>query len=373
VKRETRNVPVADSRIYAVIGSDESQVKSRAQVLAAQLSPREAGDFGVDLVDGNADNAEQAVNRLARTREAVQTLPFFGGHKLVWLKNVNFLGDSVMARSNVVQTALEAFREYLSAGIPEDTTLLLSATEVDKRRGFYKALGKLAKLEIFDRIDITKSGWEEEAEAVVRGLAARSGLRFQPAAIELLVRRAGADTRQLTNELEKLDLYLGSSRDVTEEIVGELVARSASGVIWELSNCLGKRNLPASLRLLDQLMRQGETPIGILFAAIIPTMRNLVVAKDLLERYRLKPPSAPFQFPSLLGRLSEEAVAHLPRRKDGSVNMYGLGLAAVQAHRFTLHELLGNLEDCLTANLQLVTTQLDPRLVLTELLVKILA
>jgi DNA polymerase-3 subunit delta len=250
---------------------------------------------------------------------------------------------------------------------------LLSASEVDKRRSFYKALGKFAKVEQFDRIDPTRPGWEEEVQAVVHRLAAELNLTFEPEALEIFVRLAGADGRQLRNELEKIDLYLDDERTVTVQVVRALVAKSTSGVIWELGTCISKRQLGESLTLLDQLIFQGETPIGILYAAIIPTVRNLLVTNDLLLRHHLKPPQAPFYFNSILGKLPEEAIRHLPRRKDGGINAYALGLAACEAHRFKLTELIECLEACLKANIQLVTTQLEPKLVLGQLLVKIIA
>ena len=65
-----------------------------------------------------ADNAEQAVLRIRQAKEAIQTLPFFGGEKLVWLKNVNFLADTVTGRSAAVQEALEDLKEVLERGLP---------------------------------------------------------------------------------------------------------------------------------------------------------------------------------------------------------------------------------------------------------------
>jgi DNA polymerase-3 subunit delta len=144
-------------------------------------------------------------------------------------------------------------------------------------------------------------------------------------------------------------------------------------VIWELGTCISKRRLGESLALLDQLIFQGETPMGILYAAIIPTVRNLMVAKDLLVRYRIRPPQAPFQFNSILSKLPEGAIDHLPRRKDGGINTYALGLAACEAHRFQLADLIDGLQACLKANIQLVTTQLEAKLILSQLLVKLIA
>jgi DNA polymerase-3 subunit delta len=84
-------------------------------------------------------------------------------------------------------------------------------------------------------------------------------------------------------------------------------------------------------------------------------------------------PHAPFAFISALNRLPAEATEHLPRKKDGSINGYALGIAAQQAHRFETAKLIAGLEACLEANVRLVTSQLDHELVLTEIVVKLLA
>jgi DNA polymerase III subunit delta len=370
--RKKSVTPLQEPRVFAVVGSDEGEAKRRARELAVRLTPKEGGDFGVDTIDGAADNAEQAIQRIHQATEAIQTLPFFGSEKLVWLKNVNFLADTVTGRSAGVQAALDEFKEFLERGLPSGVSFLLSAAEVDKRRSFYKSLGKLGKLEQFDKLDTSRPGWEEDLEVIARQLAAERDLEFETEALQVFVRLVGADTRQLRNELEKIDLYLGVKRTITVENVRDLVSKSTTGVIWELGTGISKRQLVQSLALLDQLLFQGETPIGILYAAIIPTVRNLLVAKDLLLRHELRPPQVPFHFGSTLNRLPEDAIRHLPRKKDGTINAYALGLAASEAGRFELGELVDALDACLRANVQLVTTQLDPRLILSQLLVKLI-
>jgi DNA polymerase-3 subunit delta len=151
------------------------------------------------------------------------------------------------------------------------------------------------------------------------------------------------------------------------------VPLSRAGVIFELGNALAACDLDRALGLVRRLLDQGETAIGILLVAIIPTVRSLLLAKDLLERHRLPRPSAPFSFISTLNRLPGEATEHLPRKKDGTVNAYALGIAAMSAHRFTTEQLIAGLEACLEANLQLVSSQLDHELILTEVVVKLLA
>jgi DNA polymerase III subunit delta len=362
----------ANTNVYAVLGSDEAEVKRVAAELAAELTPPEAGDFGLEVIDGAAENADQAAGCIRSIIEALQTLPFFGSTKVVWLKNANFLGDTAIGRAASVQSALEELSDQVENGPGSEVIFLISATEVDKRRSFYKSLAKRAKVHTFDRVDSSRSGWEKEATAIVRSRAKKRKLQFDDAALDLFVLLTGGDTRQIENELEKIDIFLGKDRGVHADIVRELVPLSRAGVIFELSNALATRDLELALTLLRRLLDQGESAIGILLVAILPTIRNLLLAKDLMERHRLPRPHSPFQFISAINRLPTETTDHLPRRKDGSINAYALGIAAQHAHRFETRQLIKAMQACLEANLRLVTTQLDRDLVLTEVVVKLL-
>lgn len=362
----------APAKIYAVVGSDDVEVKHTAAELAEKLKPAAAGEFGLETIDGAADNADQAAARIRSTIEALRTLPFFGGEKLVWLKNANFLGDDQKGRSATVQAALEELSETIDAGLGSEITLLLSAIDVDKRRSFYKSLAKRAELQIFDKLDSSRGGWEEEATEMVQTRAKKRKLQFDDDALELFVLLTGGDTREIENELEKIDIYLGKERAVNVDLVRELVPLTREGVIFDLSNALAERDLERALELVRQLLDQGESAIGILLVAILPTVRNLLLAKDLMERHRIARPQVPFPFISAINRLPADAVAHLPRKKDGSINAYTLGIAAQNAHRFTTEQLVAGMQACLAANLRLVTTQLDHELILTEVVVKLL-
>src|SRR5205809_506571 len=173
------------ANVHAVVGSDEGEVKRVAAELAGKLTPPGAGEFGLDVIDGAADNAEQATTRIRSTIEALQTLPFFGSTKVVWLKNANFLGDDQKARSSAVQAALEEFSKMLDRGIGSEVTFLISATEVDKRRSFYKTLLKRADVQVFDRLDSGRVGWEEEAGEIVRRHAKKRKLQLDDDALAI--------------------------------------------------------------------------------------------------------------------------------------------------------------------------------------------
>ena len=367
-------MPTQTASIYAVVGSDEAKIKLAARALAEKLTPPDAGEFGLEIVDGAVEGADMARAKLMETVQALLTLPFFGGGKLVWLKNATFFADSVTGRAESVLEAVESFVEELKKGLPPEIILLISAIDIDKRRSFYKSLGKLGQVQVIDKIETGRGNWEEQVEGLILAEAKVMGLRFERDALELFVQLVGADTGQISNELEKLDLSFGNNpKMVTSDLVRSLVARTKEGVVFDLGNAIARRDLRSALKLVDQLLRQGENAIGILLVAIIPTVRNLLVVKDLMVRHRLKPPAQPFFFGKTLDGLSAADVRHLPRKKDGSVNAFSLGIAAQSAGKYTLPELKAALIACLEANQQCVTTQLDASLVLSQVIVRICA
>jgi DNA polymerase-3 subunit delta len=358
--------------ISAVIGSDDAEVKSTARALAEKLTPKDGGDFSRDIIDGVAAGADDAADRVRKTIDALLTFPFFGGEKLVWLKDANFLGDSVTGRAAAVQEALEELSALLGKGVPDGIRFLLSGSDVDKRRSFYKSLQKLCKVTVCDKLDTSKAGWEEAAMDIAKDIASACGTAIGEDALELLAIRTGGDRRTIQSEIEKLSLYLGAEkRAVTRADVDLIVPMTGSAGIFELGNALAARDTKRSLDLLAQLFQDQESPIGIMLVAIVPTFRNLLAVKDLMDRHKLSRPAQPFFFSKTLEKLSDEAKEHLPRKKDGTVNAYSLGIAAQQAHRYSVAELRTAQRLVLEANIALVSSSKEPKGVLQQLIVRL--
>lgn len=361
----------ASKNIYAFFGSDDARVKEAALACSRKIAPPD-DEFGLDIVNGAVDNAEGAVKAVGETIEAIQTLPFFGGDKAVWLQGANFFGDSVTGRAESTLGAAQDLIDLLEAGLPEGVKFLLSASEVDKRRAFYKRIGKIAEVEIFDKVDTSRSGWEAKVMPLVADKAKALGLEFEPGALEQFVLTVGADTRLLESELEKLSLSVGEGRAGARD-VQEICAATVSGAVFAIGDALAQRNLPRTLELIEAQLRKGENAFAILQAAIVPKVRGLLHATDLIERHGLRVGRNYPSFQSAVGALPETETAHLPRKKDGDLNLYPLFLAAQSSGRFSTEELREALGACLEANVRLVTTQLDPHLVLCQLVARILA
>lgn len=352
---------------YFITGSDEAAVKKAAVTLAAELAP-EADAFGLETIDGAVDTVDAAVGKIHETRQALLTLPFLGGAKLVWLKSATFLADTVAGRSESVAGALEVLCETLKNPLPGGVVFLMSAPEPDKRRSAYKQLSKLCKTSLHDKPDLGFRAGEEEVIAWTAEKAHQRGLKISHEAVEALATRVGLDSGQLDNELDKLETAFGPGHPIEARDVRSLVPATRESGIFDIGNAIAERDLPLALETLSQLFRQGEKGVGILLASIVPTLRNLLLMKDLLARHKLQPPSQPQFFASALNRLSSADTEHLPRKKDGALNAYPLGLAARSSVHYTAAELHRAFQGCAEANLQMVTSQASDEVVLTRLL-----
>lgn len=363
----------SNSPVHVIVGTDDARVKEAAMLRVQQITPPDAGEFANEIIEGNADNAEHAGQICSNVIQALQTMPFFGGAKIVWLKGANFLGDTQTGRAQAAVQGFENILDVIEAGLGPEVKFVLSTNVIDKRRTAYKRLSKLAAFDIYDKPDTSKAGWEGAVMAYANDKARAMGLSFETGALDLLVQMAGDDTRQLENEIEKIDLYLGERRRCGLNTVRGLVSMSRAGVVWEIGNAIGSRDLRRALELLGILMYQGQNAIGILLGAIVPRVRSLLIVKELASKHKINRSS--YQgFSSSLEALPESATSHLPRKKDGSgFNAYPLFLALGEAGRYTLEELHEALAACLEANARLVTTQLDSKVVLERLLVGLLA
>ncbi|MFT3990050.1 MAG: hypothetical protein QM680_01450 [Luteolibacter sp.] len=363
-----------NGNFFAVVGSDEGLVREKALQLYNQLTGGVDDGFTHETVDGIADNSDSAYEICASTVQALLTVPMFGGDKVVWLRNANFLGDNVTGRSQRTESGVESLRATLENGLPDGVKFLLTAQGVDKRRGFWKFIEKSAQVQVYDRIDTSRDDWQDQVGALVSRRAEELKLSFEPDALALFVLLAGEQSQQIGNELEKLDLYLGTERrEITEDDVRLLVPLSRAAVVFEIGKAIQQGNAARAIQLIDQQLEADESAIGIMRASIIGVVRNLFMARLILDKFNVSP--ANYQsFAGALNRLPEADRAWLPQKKDGSgVNVFPIFLAAPNAVNFDISGLLGVLDATLKADQALVTTGLDERLVLHRLIAEISA
>ncbi len=360
--------------VYLIGGTDEFTIKDAAAKLAEKLAPKGAGEFGIEIIEGTAANQDEALKIFRRLNEAINTVGFFSAAKLVWLKNTNLLADDKAVSAEAVKEALGEFSDQLKRGLPDGVTLLISAIGIDRRRTAYKTLEKAATVQVLDAPDESKQAGDEEIADFIQRKLRAEGKTMGAAAFETFRGLVAPDLREIANELEKLSIYVGNRKEISTADVRAICSVSRQAVIWELTDALGARRLPQAIHAVEKLLGGGEQPIGIVMM-LVGQLRLMLLARDLMERKLIsvrEGGGSNVEFVRAFERLSVGVTAHFPRTKDGMLpNAWRLYRCAVAAKNFSKTELIGALDTLLEANLLLVTTQLDARLVLEETVTKI--
>src|SRR5688572_2032406 len=190
----------AAKKFTFICGSDDFLVgrvgKERFEALAAGVTD----EFSREIISGFAANVGEVESAVNRFRDAVQTVSMFGGRRVVWLKDVNFLADSVTGRAESTLKLIEDLQQILEKVNPEETAVLITAAPVDRRRSFAKWVEKNA--------DFALAGGDDAdgfaLEGVVFAEAKKLGVTFAPDAARLLLAKVGANTRLLVAEVNKL-------------------------------------------------------------------------------------------------------------------------------------------------------------------------
>lgn len=356
--------------IITIFGSDEGLVSQHASERFARLSEG-TNTFSHEIIDGNAPDADSAASICYQIRDAIQTVPFFPGLKIVWLKGANFLGDSVTGRAEATEKGLQTLSDLISGGLPDDVCLLVSAFEFDKRRAFNKLLLKSGSSEEFSKPDITQSGWEEQVAVIAGNAAQKRGLVFDRDALDIFVHRVSESSRQIISEIEKIDIYLGQERrTVTEQDIRNMVSQTRTGIVFEISRAIESGKVSEAIQLIDFQLEKGDQAVGIIRAAFIPALRSMIAARIICDTYSLNP-SFKTEFYRKMESIPPYAQKLIPLKKDGTPNYYSVFLAAQKLGKKTLSKLKKNLYECLQADKSLVSSSLDAQLVLHRLAISL--
>src|SRR6185369_4127808 len=97
----TAMAAASSAPLLLVCGEDDFGVKQRARQVFQKWS-EELGGMDHETIDAQVSNSGEALKSIARLREGLNTLPFFGGGKVVWFQNCSFLADDRTAASQAV-------------------------------------------------------------------------------------------------------------------------------------------------------------------------------------------------------------------------------------------------------------------------------
>lgn len=378
-------MPAATKNFAFLCGPDDFIVnrlgQERFSALAAEAN---ADDFLREIISGfaaNVDEVEAAVNRF---RDAVQTVPMFGGKRVVWFKDVNFLADTVTGRAEGTLEQVEALQELLEKVNADEVAIVITAAPIDRRRSFPKWCEGHA--------DFTLAGGDgESAGDALAGVAIEeakaSGATFGEGALELLLAKVGPNTRLLTEEVRKLATYVGGalpSEALAKEGViepahiDELTPNFAEGDFFESAEKFFAGDLRGTIAALERHFFNGGDARPVL-SALQNRNRILIQCRVLLDTGELRAPG-PYGFDkSAWARAAEAYARHFGGDTEKSAynlftqNQWYVGKLVSAGRLPPLRRLIDNQQEFIAAFEEIIRRPNDQMTVLREMAVRCLA
>ncbi|MED5381112.1 MAG: DNA polymerase III subunit delta [Verrucomicrobiota bacterium] len=356
-----------------IFGDEDFLVRDRARSVYDGWCA-EAGGEDHEIIDGTARNAAEALDALAKLNEAVQTLPFFGGAKVVWLRDTNFLGDERMASSRDVTDRLNGLAKGWETFDWQGVRVLISSGKVDKRKTFFKIAKKIGAVEDLSVADKERGS---RAALIVRQRLAELGKKITAHVADELVLLAGTNLQQLHSEADKLAAYVGERDEVTREDVHAIATRTKQAQAFALADVLGERNLPKLLRVLDEELWEvkldaKKSPIALLYG-LISKVRTMIFLRELLRLKWIRTGGGYPQFKSQLEAIPDDRMPDDRKFNPKAMHPYMLFNALGHARRYSEEELTRAMDILLRCNRQLVSSSTDDTLLLQQALVQIVS
>ncbi len=370
--------PVPAQPFIFICGPDDFLVnrlgKARYDALAAEVPD----EFSREVLSGFAANVgevEAAVNRL---REAVQTMSLFGGRRVVWFKDVNFLADSVTGRAEGTLRQVEDLQGLLGGVNPGEVAVVVTAAPVDRRRAFAKWCEAEA-----DYVYVGDEGREGGGalEQLALAEAATLDATLTPDALGRLLAKVGSNARLLVEEVRKLATYAEPADGTGPAVIGEkevdeLTPNFAEGDFFETAEAFFNGDLTWTLAALHRHFFAGGDARPVI-TALQNRNRLLLQLRVLIDAGELR------LGPRGLDRGDFERAAETHRARFGGAaekstynvftqNAWYLGKLAGSARLPSLRRLIDNQQELVNAFEAIIRRPGEQEEVLREMAVRCL-
>lgn len=273
--------------VYLYFGEDDYLVSEAARSLIRKVLPGTEHELALETVDGRVETTDMAVSAVNSCIEALQTPSFFGGTKMVWLRDVVFLTGGASARAAESETTKEAVARLSDVikkqQFPAEHTLLITAPKLLKTSVFHKACQASGVVESFE------SGgkpWEKEriAKERIAGLLIKIKLTMSAQVQSIFLNKVGFDTRAIVSELDKLKSYLGDRQAATAADIEEINSFSYDETeIWDVTDSVGDRDAGKLLKTLENL--SGQKNIAIPIATMtVNRLQELLLIREAIDK-----------------------------------------------------------------------------------------
>lgn len=238
---------MADKPFTFICGEDDYLVSEKGKEWFAEQTKDVVDDLSKEVVDGRAGNVAEVEQALNRFTSAVQTLDMFGGRKVVWLRDVNFMANSQTGNAQGTLDLIENLKGLLSGLDASQVGVLITAHPIYKVRSFYKWVKKAADFTLIDGGKDSAAG----LAAIIQQQCENANVTITRDAVQLLIGKVNGNTRLIVEETRKLITFVGSEGGaVTDRLVIDLVPNFGDADFFEAADAFYSLKLDWTLEAL---------------------------------------------------------------------------------------------------------------------------
>ncbi len=241
--------------VYLLYGTKDFSIEEEIKKLSKDID-----DMNISKYDLNSD-------MLSLVLEDAKTISLFGDKKLIIAENANMFTGSTSKDSELIE-------EYLNH-INENTILILVVhnDKLDTRKKITKQVKKIGKvLEFNDDLDMT---------SLVRRLFKDYNIDYNT--IKLFLDRVGNNPLIIQSEINKIKIYKGNDRNITDEDILNLTIKLIEIDIFKLIDYIVKKDKEKALELYYEMLKMNEEPIKII-VILANQFRIMYQSKELLKK-----------------------------------------------------------------------------------------
>ena len=259
------------NNVYVILGSDAALISKRANALVSTVAGNDVDEFSLDICEmGDKISSAKA---LSLVLESIQTPPFMGLTKTIWLKDFTFDLEGPKTSKDEVNILLRLLSTAISDGIPTDLNLIISGAGTDYRKSFYKTIKKTLapeSISLFDQPKITDKNWQQLVRQTIKMIAEEKQLNLANDAVTHLLNVFGVNTGNIENELEKISCFCGELSPIRCSDILDISHGDRETEFYAFGGALGQRDLNQAMYSIKRLFnhsRDDSVAIGILAQA----------------------------------------------------------------------------------------------------------
>jgi DNA polymerase III subunit delta len=270
-------------------GEDEFRRAEFLTKLKQDLGDSAMLEINTTIVDGRRAT-------LAQITHAADSVPFLGTKRLVIVEGLlSRLSSSKKQEKTDAESGADdalpvaqkdlaqGLREYVQR-VPESTLLIFvesaSLPAGQPLRALSQGDAAVGMMREFRPFSAEKREGPTLLADWTKDRARSKGATLAPDALRLLTTHVGYDPRLMDQELEKLSVYTGEHKKVTEADVRRLVTSVREADIFEMVDALGRRESQRAIILLHQMLDEGKAALYLL-TMIVRQFRIMLEVKEL--------------------------------------------------------------------------------------------